>query len=436
MNRTENSLPQNWRLRSLDSLGKVLSGATPSTRVPDFWNGDIAWITPADLSRQETPFINSTERNISEKGMRGCAATLIPKNNLVVSSRAPIGYVAIPTMEFCTNQGCKSIWLDKQQDSLFHYYNLCFHIKKLKDKGEGTTFAEISKTALGAVQLPVPDSKHTQSKVGEVLSAADEAIEKLSNHICKLERIKVGLRQVLLSRGIDQKGRIRDPLGSDDFTDSEFGRIPKSWRPCTLNEIVDRRRPIVYGILMPGTGFSGGVPVVKVKDIVGGTIDLADLLLTDPKIDEAYKRSRLRAGDLLFTIRGTVGRMAFVPESLDGANITQDTARIAIKGAVRGFIRHFLEMPTPRRFVDIHTIGQAVRGINLLEVRRIPILCPPEGEQQLLADILDSQDAVVSRERDRLENLRRLRTGLMQDLLTCRVSVEPLVNMELTTIQS
>lgn len=436
MSDTDASVAKNWQLKSLDSLGKVSSGATPATGVSEFWNGGIPWVTPADLSLQETPFIDSTERTLSAQGLKSCAATLVPKNNIVISSRAPIGYVAIPTMDFCTNQGCKSLWLYDEQDYLFHYYNLRFHTKKLKDKGEGTTFAEISKSALSSVRVPVPDSKQIQSKIGEILLTVDETIEKLSNHVRKLERLRIALRYALLSRGIDKEGRIRDPLQKEEFKDSQFGRVPTCWTPCTLNEVVDKKRPIVYGILMPGTGFAGGVPVVKVKNIANSKIDVGDLLLTDPKIDEAYMRSRLRAGDLLFTIRGTVGRMAFVPEILDGANITQDTARVAIKAAVPSFIKHYLEMPEPRSFIEMHTIGQAVHGINLREVRRIPILRPPEQEQKVLAKILDSQDTVINREYDRLENLRYLRTGLMQDLLTCTVSVESLLVRELAVSQA
>src|SRR5437870_5197303 len=100
-------------------------------------------------------------------------------------------------------------------------------------------------------------------------------------------------------------------------------------------------------ILMPGRGFRGGVPVIKVKDIRDGKVDTSDLLLTDPKIDEAYFRSRVRPGDLLFTIRGTVGRTALVPPTLEAANITQDTARIALSDSDPRFVRRWLEMEVP-----------------------------------------------------------------------------------------
>lgn len=97
-----------------------------------------------------------------------------------------------------------------------------------------------------------------------------------------------------------------------------------------LDELITAGRPITYGILKPGTGVENGVPVIKVKDIVNGAIDQSDLLYTSKEIDLAYARSRLYSGDLLLSIRGEVGRTAIVPDSLHGANITQDTARLAI----------------------------------------------------------------------------------------------------------
>jgi len=143
---------------------------------------------------------------------------------------------------------------------------------------------------------------------------------------------------------------------------------------------------------MPGYGHPGGVPVIKVKDIKRGVVDTSDLLLTSLEIDHAYRRSRTKSGDLLFTIRGTVGRTAFVPPSLDGANITQDTARIGVVSGDARFIRDYLEMPIPSQFIECRTLGVAVQGINLGDVRLIPVVFPSLEEQRKIGDILDHHD--------------------------------------------
>ena len=174
---------------------------------------------------------------------------------------------------------------------------------------------------------------------------------------------------------------------------------------------------------MPGYGFEGGIPVIKVKDIKHGIVQEDNLLLTDPEIDGRYTRSKTKPGDLLFTIRGTVGRTAFVPESLDGANITQDTARIGIIAGDPRFIRGYLQMPEPARFIACNTLGVAVQGINLGEVRKIPIAFPPEKEQVAIGDIAETNRNKIETETVHVNKLRTLKSGLMQDLLTGKVRV-------------
>jgi type I restriction enzyme S subunit len=244
--------------------------------------------------------------------------------------------------------------------------------------------------------------------------------------VAKQQRLKAGMLHDLLTRGLDADGRLRDPA-THRFKPSPIGPIPEEWEVRLLADVVPSDRPIVYGILMPGEYVEGGVPVVKVRDVQGGEILVQGLLRTHPRIDAAYARSRLRAGDLLFTIRGSVGRMAVVPPELDRANITQDTARITVAEGSTTFIRHCLEMPTQKALVELNTIGQAVKGINLGEVRKIPVQFPEPDEQNEIARRLDSHDADTRTMLRELSKLRRLKAGLMHDLLTGRVPVTPLL---------
>jgi type I restriction enzyme S subunit len=160
-----------------------------------------------------------------------------------------------------------------------------------------------------------------------------------------------------------------------------------------LNDLIQQDRPVTYGILKPGTGHDGGIPVVKVKDFPNGFIDQSALLLTSPEIDASYKRSRLLPGDLLISIRGTVGRLAEVPPSLDGANITQDTARLTIRLEInRIFVRGMLETPLLQNRMQELIRGVAVKGINISDLRQIPIPMPPQDRQNHLAAIYEAAD--------------------------------------------
>lgn len=263
-----------------------------------------------------------------------------------------------------------------------------------------------------------------QTRIAAVLDTVDEVIGTTEVVIAKLRQVRAGLLHDLLTRGLDENGEVRDPIAHPElFKDSPMGRIPRAWDAAELGDLVPNARPIVYGILMPGKGFPGGIPVVKVKDIRGGNIDTTELLLTDPRIDEVYRRSRVQTGDLLFTIRGTVGRIALVPESLNGANITQDTARVSLNRANPRFVARWLEMPVATKFIETHTVGVAVRGINLGDVRKIPIAVPPRDEQDRIADVLDTSDQQLLAEQSSLVKLIHLKSGLAADLLTGRVRV-------------
>lgn len=160
-----------------------------------------------------------------------------------------------------------------------------------------------------------------------------------------------------------------------------------------LNDLVEDDRPITYGILKPGTGCPDGVPVVKVKDMRDGVIDQSDLLLTTPALDYQYRRSRLRAGDLLISIRGSVGRMAEVPENLENANITQDTARLTIKPEYnKVFVRGVLESEPLQHDMERNIRGVAVKGINIGYLRVLGIPMCNRSEQDRLALLYQQSD--------------------------------------------
>jgi type I restriction enzyme S subunit len=151
-------------------------------------------------------------------------------------------------------------------------------------------------------------------------------------------------------------------------------------------DIVDPQRPISYGILMPGPEQAEGVKYVRVVDMKDGGIALPGIRKTTETISNEFRRSLLKSGDLLMSIRGHVGRLAIVPLELDGANITQDTARLAIRGASTIFVRECLRTPGFQRWMEKHTKGVAVRGINLGDVKRMPIIVPPREAQERFTD--------------------------------------------------
>lgn len=300
----------------------------------------------------------------------------------------------------------------------------------MEKRTHGSTMKHIKRSELEEFSAALPLCGQEQAKIAEILDTLDTAIHETEALIAKLKAVKQGLLHDLLTRGIDANGELRPPQSEAPhlYKPSSLGLIPNVWDGVELNDLIDPKRPVVYGILMPGYGWPGGVPVVKVKDIMDGQIQCEGLLLTSPQIDREYSRSRLSVGDLLFTIRGTVGRTAFVPSELQDANITQDSARISIKDVDARFVRAYLQSPVASRFVSVHTLGVAVQGINLRDVRRIPMARPPREESKEIADRLEVIDMRVQAEVDEMQKLKLKKSGLMDDLLTGRVRVTPLLD--------
>lgn len=206
-----------------------------------------------------------------------------------------------------------------------------------------------------------------------------------------------------------------------EYKKTKVGWIPIEWDTIQMNQFAHKDAPICYGILKPGAYVDDGVPVIKVTNYINGIINKAKLHRTSPEIDSAYKRSRLLRGDILFSIRGSVGDLTLVPPNLEGANITQDTARLRIKNSyTRDYLIHVLKSNFVRRQVELHTIGQAVKGINIAEVKRLLIPLPSIQEQKKIVEILSTWDAAIEQTRKLIDAKKRRKKALMQQLLTGR----------------
>lgn len=194
-------ISEEWEIDSIENLFYLYSGATPSTTVEECWNGEIVWITPNDLNKIKHIYIDNSERKITTKGLNCCSATIIPKNSIVMSSRAPIGYLAISTLPFATNQGCKSFHIKNETRDIpeFFYFYLQFVMDKIKSLGTGTTFQEVSKTDLNSVILAFPSSKEEQKNISNLILKQDKMIEEEELKLEKLKNIKKGLMEDLLT---------------------------------------------------------------------------------------------------------------------------------------------------------------------------------------------------------------------------------------------
>ncbi|MCP5115799.1 MAG: hypothetical protein GY953_33640, partial [bacterium] len=182
------------------------------------------------------------------------------------------------------------------------------------------------------------------------------------------------------------KGKYTDPIPVE-LTDL-WPDLPATWCWASLELVTDPVRVVRYGILKPGPNYPGGITYVKVKHIHADRIKTKDLPKTSPEIEARYVRARLAVGDLLLSIRGTVGKVAPVPDELDGGNITQDSARIApLPGIQREYLALVLRSPQIQCYFSKIAKGVAVQGVNIRDIRPMRIPLPPEQEQTKIVEL-------------------------------------------------
>jgi type I restriction enzyme S subunit len=196
-NEFENGIPKGWRIRKIREILEAKGGATPSTKNSNFWNGDRYWATPKDLSNLASPVLLNTERKITDEGVKQISSGILPSGTLLLSSRAPIGYVAISQIPVSINQGFIAIQA-KELSNLYMLYWLMQHMEIVKNRANGSTFQEISKSSFREIELIVPDNS-TLKLFDEKVASVFERIVSNEKETLRLEQIRNSLLPRLIS---------------------------------------------------------------------------------------------------------------------------------------------------------------------------------------------------------------------------------------------
>ena len=231
-----------WIECKISDIGTVVGGATPSTKKPEnYENGTIAWITPKDLSTFSGRYIQHGERNITEAGLRSCSTQLLPKNTVLFSSRAPIGYVAIAANDVCTNQGFKSVISNENTNPLFLYYLLKYNKDKIEGMGSGTTFKEVSGNTMKNIVVSVPIDKKVQERISSMLGSIDDKIEENERINNNLEEQAKAIFDAIFPNISNGENTIGDTI------------TPKRGKSLLSKNAVFGNIPVVAGGLEPST---------------------------------------------------------------------------------------------------------------------------------------------------------------------------------------
>ena len=209
-------IPEDWEVKTIASLGNIVGGGTPSTIIPAYWDGGIQWFTPAEIGASK--YISKSERSISKLGLQSSSARILPKDAILLTTRASIGLSAILLNEATTNQGFQSIIVNTNHCNEYAYYALKTKVSEMLTLASGSTFAEISKAKLASIKLPIPPIAE-QRAIAEALSDVDGLIAVLDKKIAKKRLLKQGAMQQLLT------GKTRLPGFTDEWVEKKLGEI-------------------------------------------------------------------------------------------------------------------------------------------------------------------------------------------------------------------
>lgn len=408
-------IPENWEVAKISYLFTVETGTTPSTRKKEYWHsGTINWFTPTDLSQLNGKvYIDSSTRKITEKAVQDTNLTVMPKGAIVISTRAPVGYVAMLEEEGTFNQGCKGL-IPKDFDkthSLFYCYHLLSLKPALQNLSGGSTFKELSKKTLENLKVPFPPLPE-QKAIAQVLSTVDDAIQKVDGIIARTERLKKGLMQKLLTKGIGHK----------EFKDTEIGRIPKEWKVVKLGDVLELCQ---YGLSISMSD-SGKYPIIRMDEIKNGYV-IPEITKCVNLDDKTFQNFKLEKGDILFNRTNAydlVGRTGIF--HLDGDYVFASYL-IRLKPHKNKLDSYFLTFYmrfSQERLRQMATRAVHQANINATNLRTFKIPVPPLPEQRQITSILLSIDKKLELERKRKERLERVKKGLMNNLLTGRKRVK------------
>lgn len=269
---------------------------------------------------------------------------------------------------------------------------------------------------------PLREQRYIATFLNRETAKIDALVARKERLIELLQEKRAALITQAVTTGLDSEVPMKDS-GVE-----WLGEIPAHWDVLRLYRLTPSDRSIMYGIVLPGPNVQDGVPIVKGGDVSPDRLRLDRLNRTHPDIEASYVRSRLRGGDLVYAIRGSIGDAAIVPGELDGANLTQDAARVAYTEATHGrWLLYALKSAVIFAQLDAGALGATIRGINIRDLKRAVVPRPPLFEQRTIAAFLDQEtakiDALLSRVRAAIDRLKELRIALISAAVTGKIDV-------------
>jgi len=421
-------IPTPWGLKRLKRIAEFRGGGTPRKDNLDYWSGNIPWVSPKDM---KVFVVVDTEDKITPEAVRESATKRVPAGAVLLVVRSGILVHSIPVAlagrEVTLNQDLKALIPRSELVPEYLVYLISGMQRELlvEWKKEGATVESLEVDLIAQTQIPLPDEQE-QRAIADFLDRETARIDAL---VAKKERLIELLqekRTALITRVVT-KGLDPTVLMKDSGVEG-LGDIPAHWTVKRLWHLTPTDRRIMYGIVLPGPNVDEGVPIVKGGDISPERLRLDRLNRTTNEIESGYVRSRLRGGDLVYAIRGSIGEVAMVPDELQGANLTQDAARVAYTPETQGnWLLYALKSAAVFSQLEAGALGATIKGVNIRDLKRASIPVPTRAEQKAVAAFLEREtgkiDVLVVKVSEVIDRLKELRIALISAAVTGKIDV-------------
>ena len=423
-------MKDSWSKYKFSELGPILIGGTPSRNIASFWaekGTGHAWVSIADLSKSGR-IINNTKEELTLLGVKSSNVKLITAGSIIFSFKLSVGKKAFTGKDLYTNEAIAAFKFNPQViESSFLFYALeGIDYSKVTDSAiKGVTLNKEKLNKLEVLLPPLPQQK----KIANILSTCDAVIEKTEAAIAKYQDIKQGMMHDLFTRGIDlTTGKLRPTpeQAPDLYKDSELGKIPKDWEVGSIGKLTELIKDGSHGT---HKDVSNGIPLLSAKDINDGRLSIPEDARQISEIDfnQIHKNYKIETNDILITLVGTIGRVAMIKDV---------SLRYTFQRSV-GILRFYKHVVTPIygfQFLSTEVFyrnlvrsmnASAQGGVYLGELGKLRIPFPNMiKEQKEISYRLSKIDSLISLESKDLLKHQKIKSGLMQDLLTGKVEVK------------
>ncbi len=430
-------VPAHWEVRRVRSIAQVINGATPASNRPEYWEGDISWLTPEDLGQLTSRYVNISARRITNEGYHACGTTLAPAGSLAISTRAPIGHIAILFSAACVNQGCRLLVPTETVQSGYLYYELEVVRPELESLGQGSTFTELSRAKLAGFTLAVPPLPE-QTAIVRFLDHADRRIRRYIRAKQKLMGLLEEQKQALIHQAVTGQIDVHTGQPYPAYKPSGvewLGDVPAHWRLVRLKDVARVQ-----------TGFTLGKdyrnartisrPYLRVANVQTGRLDLTHVKSIDIPPDEA-DRATLLSGDVLMTEGGDIdklGRGCVWRDEIPGCLHQNHIFAVRCRQSVLNpeFLAGLMASQHGRTYFQLtakQTTNLASTNSNIL--RAFPIPLPLLEDQLSILHVISEETHTLTNLMSRTEReislLREYRTRLIADVVTGKLDVREAV---------